>query len=129
MLNSWITVFFFQHFEYMSSLCILAFIASDKKSNVLLRIPWNESFFFLLISRFSYCCCLLTIWLWCIQMHINLNFPCLGLLSFLDLQINAFHQTENVSGHYFFKWPLCLLISLISFWNSHYLHGMLDGVP
>lgn len=39
-------VFFFQPFEYVIPLH-LASLASDKKSNVLLRIPWNdESFFF-----------------------------------------------------------------------------------
>lgn len=96
MLNCLNGSLFFQPFEYVIPLH-LASLASDKKSNVLLRIPWNdESFFSLLISRFSFCCCVFdNLTMMYLSAHQFEFFPCLGLLSFLDLQINVFHQTEN----------------------------------
>lgn len=89
---------------------------------------WHIAFL-LLLSRFSFCLWILTVWLWCFQIWI---FVSLVYLEFFDLLGHADEcllPKLRMFCHHLFKYSFWSFLFQFSFGDTHFAYvGTLDGV-
>lgn len=108
--DSWLIVFPFPHLEYVITMS-LAFMNSNVVTLYMLSLLSCAFKILCLSSDFDS--------LIMIYLSPDLFAFILLVLSFLNVQM-VFHQIWKVLNNYFFKYPFCYFLCLLSFWNFHY---------